>query len=73
VIWSSNLRDLANGGTAEEYDEAIDLTIHTKCPEKWLLIDMETGQQYIGSPTPNLYGKWRRVNTYKWEEVAATE
>jgi hypothetical protein len=67
------MRNLVNGGEAEEFDKAIDLTIYTKCPEKWLLIDMETGQQYLGSPVPNLYGKWRRVNTYKWEEVEVTE
>ena len=67
------MRNLVNGGEAEEFDKAINLTIHTKCPEKWLLIDMETGQQYLGSPVPNLYGKWRRVNTYKWEEVEVTE
>lgn len=54
-------RRLLNGNQVEELDEAVDLTIHTKCPEKWLLIDLETGQEYIGSPTPNLYGKWKRV------------
>jgi len=55
------MRKLINGKTAEEFDEAVDLTIHTKCPEKWLLIDLETGQEYIGSTKPNLYGKWKRV------------
>lgn len=45
----------------ESYDIATDLTIHTKAPSKWLLIDMETGQFYIGSKEPNEYGKWIRV------------
>jgi len=54
-------RKLLSGENVEELDSAIDLTIHTKCPEKWLLIDLETGQEYIGSKKPNLYGKWKRV------------
>lgn len=45
----------------DEFDKAVDLTIHTKAPGKWLLIDLETGQEYIGSEIPNLYGKWRRI------------
>jgi hypothetical protein len=55
------MRRLLDGSTAEETETAVDLTIHTKCPSKWLLIDLETGQEYIGSRQPNLYGKWKRV------------
>jgi hypothetical protein len=55
------MRKLINGEEAEELDLAIDLTIHTKCPGKWLLIDLETGQEYRGSPRPNMYGKWKRI------------
>jgi hypothetical protein len=54
-------RKLLDGTEVEEYEKAIDLTIHTKAPEKWKLIDMETGQEYIGSEKPNLYGKWKRI------------
>ena len=54
-------RKLLNGELVEELEKAVDLTIHTKCPEKWKLIDMETGQEYIGSEKPNLYGKWKRI------------
>lgn len=42
-------------------ENAVDLTIHTKAPEKWLLIDMETGQQYIGMQESDQYGKWKRI------------
>lgn len=35
--------------------------MHTKCPEKWLLIDLETGQMYRGMRDPGPYGKWRRL------------
>jgi hypothetical protein len=55
------MRKLINGDSAEEFDYAVDLTIHTKCPSKWLLVDLETGQKYIGSDKPNLYGKWIRL------------
>jgi hypothetical protein len=56
------LRTLQDGSQEPEYETAIDLTIHTKCPGKWLLIDLETGQQYRGSEKPNMYGKWKRVS-----------
>jgi hypothetical protein len=55
------MRRLLNGSEVEETDKAVDLTIHTKAPGKWLLIDLETGQEYIGSEQPNLYGKWKRI------------
>ncbi len=55
------MRKLLNGEFVPEYDKAIDLTIHTKAPQKWLLIDMETGQEYVGSAEPNEYGKWIRI------------
>ena len=54
-------RTLLDGKQVEELKNPVDLTIHTKCPEKWLLIDLETGQEYIGSKQPNLYGKWKRI------------
>lgn len=56
------MRKLLDGSEAEEFDKAIDLTIHTKCPSKWILLDLETGQRYVGSEKPNLYGKWRRLD-----------
>jgi hypothetical protein len=34
------------------------LALDTKCPEKWLLIDRETGQVYQGSPD----GHWDRLD-----------
>lgn len=58
---NNKTRILLNGTEVEEFEKAVDLTIHTKCPEKWLLVDLETGQEYIGSDTPNLYGKWKRI------------
>ncbi len=34
------------------------LEIKTKCPSKWILIDTETGQAYIGNPG----GYWDRLD-----------
>ena len=42
----------------EEFDKPVDLVVHTKCPDKWLLIDRETGQTYVG----NLMGHWDRLD-----------
>lgn len=42
-------RILKDGSDAESFDNPVDLIIHTKCPEKWKLIDMETGEEYLGS------------------------
>lgn len=49
------------GAEVPELDKAVDLTVHTKAPGKWLLVDLETGQEYIGSAVPNAYGKWMRL------------
>jgi hypothetical protein len=57
----SFLPRLYQGSQVEEFNEAVDLTIHTKAPGKWLLIDLETGQEYIGSDVPTKYGRWRRI------------
>ena len=44
-----NKRILKDGSEIDSYDRPIDLIIHTKAPGKWKLIDLETGQEYIGS------------------------
>jgi len=42
----------------EELVEPIDLIVHTRCPEKWILIDKETGEIYQG----NSNGYWDRLD-----------
>jgi len=42
----------------ENFEESVDLLVHTKCPEKWLLVDRETGQIYQG----NNGGYWDRLD-----------
>ena len=41
-----NHRILKNGEKAEELDNSIQLIIKTKCPTKWVIEDLETGQRY---------------------------
>ena len=42
-------RKLLDGSEVEEFEKPIDIILHTKAPGKWKLIDLETGQEYIGS------------------------
>lgn len=41
----------------EELDSPITLTVYTKSPRKWLLIDRETGVTYEGSEK----GRWDKL------------
>jgi hypothetical protein len=40
-----------------ELEKPITLQVYTKAPEKWLLVDKETGQTYQGSSS----GNWNKV------------
>lgn len=44
-----NKRILKDGSEVESFEYPVDLIIHTKAPGKWKLIDMETGEEYLGS------------------------
>lgn len=46
-------RILKDGSSVDDFDQPIDLIIHTKAPGKWKLIDLETGQEYLGSEIPH--------------------
>ena len=43
----------------KEEENDVSLTVKTLCPEKWLLIDRETGQVYQGNPE----GFWDKLKT----------
>jgi len=43
----------------KEEENEVSLTVKTLCPEKWLLIDRETGQVYQGNPE----GFWDKLKT----------
>ena len=58
-------RTLQDGTTVDELDEPIALEVYTKCPAKWRLIDMETGEEYIGQEPDKELVKpqyWKRIN-----------
>ena len=42
------MRKLQDGRDVEELEMPVKLEIYTKCPEKWLLIDLEPGEHYTG-------------------------
>lgn len=42
-------RILLDGSEVNDYEYPIDLILHTRAPGKWKLIDLETGQEYLGS------------------------
>jgi hypothetical protein len=54
-------RTLKDGTEVKELELPVTLTVYTRCPEKYKLVDMETGEEYIGHTT---IGKnsWKKVN-----------
>lgn len=57
---SMNERILKNGSTVPSYDKPVDLIIHTKAPAKWKIIDLETGEEYLGSEVQTDFAKTLR-------------
>lgn len=56
-----NDKDGRNGRPAKLYpedDSPTIMTVYTKAPTKWLLVDRETGQVYQGSE----HGDWDRMD-----------
>jgi hypothetical protein len=50
---------LVDGRTVHALDEPIILQIKTKYPQKYMLVDLETGEQYIGSTDPEK--NWKKL------------
>ena len=57
-----NFRKLQDGVQVYELEEAVTLTVYTKCPMKYKLVDRETGEEYIGN-TP-------KDGEYHWSKIA---
>jgi len=53
-------RTLKNGEEVEELEISVILTIKTKCPQKYMLIDQETGEVYIPYSTQGS-SQWRKI------------
>tara|TARA_B100000131_G_C17726778_1_gene455135 strand:+ start:209 stop:394 length:186 start_codon:yes stop_codon:yes gene_type:complete len=58
----NKLRKLKNGETVEELDESIKLIIKTKCPKKWIIEDLETGQRYRANGTSEIGSMFDLIN-----------
>jgi len=53
---------LKDGTSLTPLQTPINLLVRTRVPEKWILIDQETGQVYQGSTRMDSYGPWIRLN-----------
>lgn len=66
---------MLNGSCVFEFDEAVDLIIHTKAPGKYKIIDLETGEEYVGSEIKNesfapiLMEKVKRGKIGQWIKI----
>ena len=56
-----NFRTLSSGRQVKELDKAINLEVYTRCPEKWMLIDLETDQIYIGTENRERGKQWQLI------------
>ena len=60
------MRTLKNGKEVVELDQVREYSIKTKCPEKWLLMDLETGEVYTPYIMPSQYN-WKKID--RLEEI----
>jgi hypothetical protein len=58
-------RKLLDGTTVQEHATSVELTIRTKCPEKWLLVDRETGEIYTPYVTSGPK-QWKQIDYATW-------
>lgn len=56
-----NFRKLQDGVQVYELEEPVELVVKTKAPAKWLLVDRETGEQYIGATPKEGQKYWNRI------------
>ena len=56
------MRKLQDGTEVKELPSAVQLVVYTRCPEKYKLIDMETGQEYVGTRPSQGNLHWKRVD-----------
>ena len=44
-----------------ELEEPVTLTVYTKCPMKYNLVDRETGEEYIGTTPKDGEYHWSKI------------
>tara|TARA_A100001015_G_scaffold99476_1_gene110560 strand:+ start:10965 stop:11153 length:189 start_codon:yes stop_codon:yes gene_type:complete len=57
---SQKSRLLRNGLMVQELEKPVTLKIHTKCPRKWMITDLETGEKYKATGETELYKMWKK-------------
>lgn len=63
-----NTRTLIDGSVVTELPEAKVLQVKTKCPEKWMLVDKETGEVYIGHVTDGK-NSWKKIDQWRGDDA----
>jgi hypothetical protein len=58
---NTKYRKLLDGRNIEELDKPLDLSVITKCPEKWILQDVETGQIFQGTQNTEVGKQWKEI------------
>jgi len=58
-------RQLLDGSKAPELDELVKLDVITRCPEKYILQDIETGEIYKGTNSTKKGSQWKKLITVK--------
>ena len=56
------VRKLQDGTKVKELSAPVQLVVYTKCPSKWKLTDMETGEEYIGTYPSQNNLHWKKIN-----------
>lgn len=56
-----NFRKLQDGVQVYELEQPVELVVKTRAPMKWLLIDRETGEQYIGATPKENEKHWNKI------------
>lgn len=65
-VKTASVRKLKSGGVIAESSQPVELLLNTRCPGKWLSVDLETGDIWHGS----LAG-WKRASLKMIEELRA--
>jgi hypothetical protein len=69
------MRKLVSGRTVDELPYPTNLTISTKCPSKWLFVDLENGNVWHVNekvlPTDMNYPRWRAPTKAEWKGLKA--
>ena len=64
-----NTRTLKDGTIVPELDTPLTLTVYTKCPAKWLLVDRETNEAYVAHEKQGIR-QWEKLYNADWSIYA---